>query len=650
MMVGVDCYGEWVVVVAMKVAGGGDGNLLVSPTLEETPVLSDNDILTMDEAKHSDTTEENQDDFQEEHRCDEMIKTQPSPQIHSAFDVVDSVPHVPQDRWSRVRDSEAASAQECLFVNFLLENKSKKLIEALKEEGWVLAMTEELNQFERNHVWTLVPKPYGVSVNETQFRGKIGSLMYMTASKPDIQYSICLCARYQANPKESHLVVVKGIFWYLKAEAEYVVIASCCAQVRWIKSQLANYDVYYDKKSSISVALTKQPSSYYAKYLREFWYTAEADMQTKSITFTLSHLDKPLSFDLDTFSSIIRLKSNEPYVSMPQKETVKQGLATLGLFDEEKPAILSSDLIRACKECQTTKHLLHQISISYHGTSATKLLSKLSDEEVNVEESADKSLSETSMKQTPKPRAPTDILNEADKRAKANQLILKIPYDIELKIRVVKSFIKTNLLEQLSDSELSDMPDDVIYSVSEFENVDSNVKSGHEVSHSEYQEEDFHADESYAFCWSSSKVLADRTSFGAYSDHQCYQRSTAWSSFRETQSQLNKKKKLTNALQSKIGKLVESKFSSEMEDVRDALQTQSKHIQSYCQGFQTMQSQLLDITDLLQLAKQTEKPQGEQPEVAKGNEENSLIIHTSEEKKETERIILEDNSDDELDK
>ncbi|GJW57799.1 hypothetical protein Tco_0104530 [Tanacetum coccineum] len=44
----------------------------------------------------------------------------------------------------------------------------------------------------------------------------IGSLMYLIASRPDIQFSTCLCARYQANLKESHLVVVKRIFRYLK--------------------------------------------------------------------------------------------------------------------------------------------------------------------------------------------------------------------------------------------------------------------------------------------------------------------------------------------------------------------------------------------------------------------------------------------------
>ena len=44
----------------------------------------------------------------------------------------------------------------------------------------------------------------------------IGSLLYLTASRPDIMYSVCLCARFQAFPKESHLNAVKRIFRYFK--------------------------------------------------------------------------------------------------------------------------------------------------------------------------------------------------------------------------------------------------------------------------------------------------------------------------------------------------------------------------------------------------------------------------------------------------
>ncbi|GJW98640.1 hypothetical protein Tco_0180448 [Tanacetum coccineum] len=51
---------------------------------------------------------------------------------------------------SRIRDSDPASASECLYVNFLSKMEPKKLIEALEEERWIIAMQEELTQFEIN--------------------------------------------------------------------------------------------------------------------------------------------------------------------------------------------------------------------------------------------------------------------------------------------------------------------------------------------------------------------------------------------------------------------------------------------------------------------------------------------------------------------
>ncbi|GJZ02810.1 retrovirus-related pol polyprotein from transposon TNT 1-94 [Tanacetum coccineum] len=54
----------------------------------------------------------------------------------------------------------AASASKCLFADFLSEIEPKKVSEVLKHPGWIDAMQEELNQFYRNKVWTLVPHPY----------------------------------------------------------------------------------------------------------------------------------------------------------------------------------------------------------------------------------------------------------------------------------------------------------------------------------------------------------------------------------------------------------------------------------------------------------------------------------------------------------
>ena len=55
-----------------------------------------------------------------------------------------------------------------------------------------------------------------INVDIKLYRSIIGSLLYLTASKPDIMFSVCLCARFQSCHKESHLVAVKRIIRYLK--------------------------------------------------------------------------------------------------------------------------------------------------------------------------------------------------------------------------------------------------------------------------------------------------------------------------------------------------------------------------------------------------------------------------------------------------
>ncbi|WVZ75990.1 hypothetical protein U9M48_024000 [Paspalum notatum var. saurae] len=52
----------------------------------------------------------------------------------------------------------------------------------------------------------------GEEVDQKEFRGMIGSLLYLTATRPNIQFAVCLCARYQASPRTSHRQAVKRIF------------------------------------------------------------------------------------------------------------------------------------------------------------------------------------------------------------------------------------------------------------------------------------------------------------------------------------------------------------------------------------------------------------------------------------------------------
>nr|GFB42596.1 ribonuclease H-like domain, reverse transcriptase, RNA-dependent DNA polymerase [Tanacetum cinerariifolium] len=154
--------------------------------------------------------------------------------------------------------TDPALLQFCLFSCFLSQVEPKKVSDALQDPSWVEAMQEELFQFKIQKVWTLVdcPKrmdvksaflyrtidkevyvmqppgfqdpvflakenPWGKDetgkyVDLNLYRSMIGSLMYLTASRPDIVFAICTCARHQVTPKKCHLHAVKRIFRYLK--------------------------------------------------------------------------------------------------------------------------------------------------------------------------------------------------------------------------------------------------------------------------------------------------------------------------------------------------------------------------------------------------------------------------------------------------
>ncbi|CAM8908110.1 unnamed protein product [Rhodiola kirilowii] len=144
-------------------------------------------------------------------------------------------------------------------------------------------------------------------IDQTLYRWMTGSFLYISASRPDIMYSVCLCARFQDDPWETHLKAVKRILCYMKgtgtlclwyprnadlrlvgytnteftgnkvdqkstsgmaqffgscllswaskkqnlvalstAEAEYITAAACCAQLLWLKQQLSDYSIIFE--------------------------------------------------------------------------------------------------------------------------------------------------------------------------------------------------------------------------------------------------------------------------------------------------------------------------------------------------------------------------------------------------------------------
>ncbi|GJX15110.1 retrovirus-related pol polyprotein from transposon TNT 1-94 [Tanacetum coccineum] len=92
-------------------------------------------------------------------------------------------------------------------------NQSKYAQEILKKFGFDSCTPIDTPMAERPD---LDEDKGGKLIDPTRFRGMVGSLMYLSASRPDIVFAVCMCARYQAKPTEMHLTAIKRIFRYLK--------------------------------------------------------------------------------------------------------------------------------------------------------------------------------------------------------------------------------------------------------------------------------------------------------------------------------------------------------------------------------------------------------------------------------------------------
>nr|GEV54379.1 retrovirus-related Pol polyprotein from transposon TNT 1-94 [Tanacetum cinerariifolium] len=92
-------------------------------------------------------------------------------------------------------------------------NQSKYALESLKKYGMESSDLVDTPMVEKSK---LDEDTQGKVVDPTHYRGMVGTLMYLTASRPDITFTVRMCARYQAKPTEKHLHAVKKIFKYLR--------------------------------------------------------------------------------------------------------------------------------------------------------------------------------------------------------------------------------------------------------------------------------------------------------------------------------------------------------------------------------------------------------------------------------------------------
>ncbi|GJY53657.1 retrovirus-related pol polyprotein from transposon TNT 1-94 [Tanacetum coccineum] len=92
-------------------------------------------------------------------------------------------------------------------------NQAKYALEILKKYGMDLTDPVDTPMVDR---LKLDEDLIGIPVDQTRFRGMVGSLMYLTASRPDLVFAVCMCARYQAKPTKKHLEAIKRVFRYLR--------------------------------------------------------------------------------------------------------------------------------------------------------------------------------------------------------------------------------------------------------------------------------------------------------------------------------------------------------------------------------------------------------------------------------------------------
>ncbi|GKB21283.1 retrovirus-related pol polyprotein from transposon TNT 1-94 [Tanacetum coccineum] len=92
-------------------------------------------------------------------------------------------------------------------------NQLKYALESLKKYGFDSYDPVDTPMVEKSK---LDEDKEGKVVDPSHYRGMIGTLLYLTASRPDLQFAICMCAQYQAWPTKKHLHAVKRIFRYLR--------------------------------------------------------------------------------------------------------------------------------------------------------------------------------------------------------------------------------------------------------------------------------------------------------------------------------------------------------------------------------------------------------------------------------------------------
>ncbi|GJX13093.1 putative ribonuclease H-like domain-containing protein [Tanacetum coccineum] len=225
----------------------------------------------------------------------------------------------------------------------------------------------------------LVKDEDGIDVDVHVYRSMISSLMYLTASRPDIMFAVCACARFQVTSKASHLNAVKRIFRYVKhqpklglwyprdspfkleaySDSDYGGAsldkksttsgsANCCGQVLWIQNQMMDYGfnfmntkIHIDNESTISVI--KNPVAHSRTKHIEICFQFIRDCYEKRLIEVIKiHTDSNVAdlltkgFDVTRFNFLVS-------VSMKKRLARKKSLKKK-LMQKESNVVPSGDL------------------------------------------------------------------------------------------------------------------------------------------------------------------------------------------------------------------------------------------------------------------------------------------------------------------
>ncbi|GJR85613.1 retrovirus-related pol polyprotein from transposon TNT 1-94 [Tanacetum coccineum] len=149
-------------------------------------------------------------------------------------------------------------------------NQCKYALEILKKYGLDSSASVDTPMVEK---MKLDEDRQGKLVDPTRFCGMAGSLMYLSASRPDIVFAVCMCARFalrafadadyascqdtrRSTSGSAQFLKDKLVSWsskkqkstaILTTEAEYIALSGCCAQILWMCSQLSDYGFTFDK-------------------------------------------------------------------------------------------------------------------------------------------------------------------------------------------------------------------------------------------------------------------------------------------------------------------------------------------------------------------------------------------------------------------